>query len=253
MAARPRSEPFAERACPLGVCDGSGWILGPEDVARPCECREQRLKRGRVRGVASAIPPRYRGVSFDRPPVSDMGRDMTTRHVVNAVQSFVDDLEGNLGAGKGMWLMGNTGTGKTTLGMLVAKTALAAGRSVAVYFTPKLLTQIRQTYQATESEDAYDAFFQRLTSVDLLYIDDLGSERHTDWVVEQLYALVNERYENQRSMLVTSNAGKDVEEGRRQLEEQIGSRTVSRLIEICDDPLPLFGADRREQARAVGA
>ncbi len=248
-----RSEPFREVACPLGVCDGSGWILGPEDVARECECRAPRLKRGRVRGVASVIPPRYRGVSFDRPPVSDMSRDMTTRHVVNAVQSFVDGLDENLDAGKGMWLMGNTGTGKTTLGMLVAKTALAAGKTVAVYFTPKLLTQIRQTYQATESEDAYEAFFKRLTSVDLLYIDDLGSERHTDWVVEQLYALVNERYENQRSMLVTSNARQDVEEGRKQLEEQIGSRTVSRLIEICDDPLPLFGPDRREQARAVGA
>ena len=102
--------------------------------------------------------------------------------------------------------------------MLVAKTALAAGKTVAVYFTPKLLTQIRQTYQASESEDAYDAFFKRLTSVDLLYIDDLGSERHTDWVVEQLYALVNERYENQRSMLVTSNAGnadQDIDTGRK--------------------------------------
>lgn len=253
MAARPRSEPFAERACPLGACDGSGWILGPEDVARPCECREERLKRGRIRGVASAVPPRYRGVSFDRPPVSDMSRDMATRHVVNAVRGYVDALDENLDAGRGMWLMGNTGTGKTTLGMLVAKAALAAGRTVAVYFTPKLLTQIRQTYQATESEDAYDAFFRRLTSVDLLYIDDLGAERHTDWVVEQLYALVNERYENQRAMLVTSNARRDVEEGRAQLEEQIGSRTVSRLIEICDDPLPLFGPDRREQARAVGA
>jgi DNA replication protein DnaC len=249
----PRSEPFAEQACPLGACDGSGWILGPEDVARPCECREQRLKRGRIRGVASVIPPRYRGVSFERPPVSDMNRDMTTRHVVNAVQGFVDGLDRNLAAGKGMWLMGNTGTGKTTLGMLVAKSALAAGKTVAVYFTPKLLTQIRQTYQATDSEDAYEAFFKRLTSVDLLYIDDLGSERHTDWVVEQLYALVNERYENQRSMLVTSNAAQDVEEGRKQLEGQIGSRTVSRLIEICDDPLPLFGPDHRDQARAVGA
>jgi DNA replication protein DnaC len=245
MAARPRSEPFAERACPLGVCDGSGWVLGPEDVARPCECREQRLKRGRVRGVASAIPPRYRGVSFDRPPVSDMSRDMTTRHVVNAVQAFVDDLEENLAAGKGMWLMGNTGTGKTTLGMLVAKAALAASKSVAVYFTPKLLTQIRQTYQATESEDAYDAFFRRLTSVDLLYIDDLGAERHTDWVVEQLYALVNERYESQRSMLVTSNAEKDVSDGQQQLEDQIGKRTISRLLEICGDPQQLFGDDKR--------
>jgi DNA replication protein DnaC len=229
MAAIPRSEPFAQRACPVGACDGSGWILGPEDVARPCECREQRLKRGRVRGVASVIPPRYRGVSFERPPVSDMNRDMTSRHVVNAVQAFVDGLDENLAAGRGLWLMGNTGTGKTTLGMLVAKSALAAGKTVAVYFTPKLLTQIRQTYQATDSEDAYEAFFKRLTSVDLLYIDDLGSERHTDWVVEQLYALVNERYENQRSMLVTSNAKQDVDEGRRQLEDQAESLVVCRV------------------------
>jgi DNA replication protein DnaC len=135
--------------------------------------------------------------------------------------------------------------------MLIAKTALAAGRTAAVYFTPKLLTQIRQTYQATDSEDAYEAFFKRLTSVDLLYIDDLGSERHTDWVVEQLYALVNERYENQRSVLVTSNARADAGAGLQELEEQIGSRTVSRLVEICGDPLPLFGTDQRVEARAA--
>jgi len=263
MPAVARNEPFRSAgACSLGVCDGSGWILGPEDVARECECRAERLKQARVRGIASGIPPRYRGVSFDRPPVSDMERDMGSRGVVRAVRAFADDLEPNLAAGRGLWLMGNTGTGKTTLAMLLAKEALAAGKTVAVYFTPKLLTQIRQTYQATESEDAYDAFFKRLTSVDLLYIDDLGSERHTDWVVEQLYALVNERYENQRSMLVTSNAdieekkGKGaiapVEQGQEQLRKQIGPRTVSRLIEICGDPLPLFGPDRRFEAQAAG-
>lgn len=251
MPAIARSEPFREQACPLGVCDGSGWILGPEDVARPCECRAQRLRKGRSRGVASAIPARYRGVSFERPPVSDMARDMTSRHVVQAARDFCENLDRNLGEGSGLWLMGDTGTGKTTLGMLVASQALAAGKSVAVYFTPKLLNRIRQTYQEAESENAYTAFFDQVTSVDLLYIDDLGSERHTDWVVEQLYAVINERYENRRSVLVTSNAPDDVVSGAKELREQIGSRTVSRLIEMCGDPLPLFGPDHREQAKAA--
>ncbi|HET9196884.1 MAG TPA: ATP-binding protein [Solirubrobacterales bacterium] len=251
MPAIARSEPFREQACPVGVCDGSGWILGPEDVARPCECRAERLNRGRSRGVASAIPARYRGVSFERPPVSDMAHDMEKRIAVMHARDYVENLDANIAAGRGVWFMGGTGTGKTTLGMLIAKEALAANKTVGVYFTPKLLTRIRQTYQEAESEDAYGQFFRRVTSVDLLYIDDLGSERHTDWVVEQLYAVINERYENQRPMLVTSNAEGDVDQGQRQLEDQIGRRTVSRLIEICETPLPLFGSDQRYRTRAA--
>src|SRR4051794_13506864 len=244
MPAIARSEPFREQVCPLGVCDGSGWILGPEDVARPCKCRAQRLRKGRARGVASAIPARYRGVSFDRPPVADMARDMTSRHVVQAARDFCENLDRNLEEGNGLWLMGDTGTGKTTLGMLVASQALAADKTVAVYFTPKLLNRIRQTFQEANSENAYTVFFDQVTSVDLLYIDDLGSERHTDWVVEQLYAVINERYENQRPTLVTSNAEGDIgAAGQKQLEAQVGRRTIARLVEICRDPLPPLGSD----------
>jgi DNA replication protein DnaC len=238
MAAIPRSEPFAERACPLAACDGSGWILGPEDVARPCECREQRLKRGRVRGVASTIPPKFRGVSFDRPPVSDMS-DTVLQRVRRFIRKLdVDELDERLDAGRGLWLFGDTGTGKTTLAMLISKAALEARRSVAIYSLPKLLARIRRTYDAEPGGDSYLAFFERLTSVDLLHIDDLGAEKRSDWVLEQLYALINERYETERSVLITTNLPHD------QLEEQIGQRTVSRLSQMCDE-VPLFGDDRR--------
>jgi DNA replication protein DnaC len=233
-----RSEPFSQAACPLGVCDGSGWILGPEDVARPCECREARLKKGRNRGVASVIPPRYRGVSFERPPVSDMARDLKTKAAVGEVHAFVDSIDDKLDSGRGLWVFGDTGTGKTTLAMLISKAAIESGRSVAIYSLPKLLARIRQTYDAEPGGDSYLAFFERLTSVDLLHIDDLGAEKRSDWVLEQLYALVNERYEAQRSMLITTNLAHE------ELEEQIGARTVSRLSQVCDQ-VALFGDDRR--------
>jgi DNA replication protein DnaC len=230
----------ADRACPLGMCDGSGWILGPEDVARPCECRERRIAKSRSRGVASVVPPKYRGVSFDRPPITELEPT-----VVRVVREFVDDLEGNLAAGRGLWLMGDVGTGKTSLAMLVSKMALERGRSAAIYSLPRLLGRIRRTYDADTGEQTYDDFIERLTEVDLLHIDDLGAEKSSEWVLEQLYAIVDSRYEQERSMVVTTNLDQPA------LEEQIGARTVSRLVEICGDPLPLFGDDLRY--RVAGA
>jgi DNA replication protein DnaC len=235
--ARGADEP--QQACPLGVCDGSGWILGPEDVARPCECRERRLARRRARGVASAIPRKYRGVSLDRPPISDMERDPRRAPVYKAVKRYVEGIEERLDEGEGLWLMGDVGTGKTSLAMLVSKAAVEAGRTVAIYSLPRLLSRIRRTYDAEAGEQSYLEFFERLTEVDLLHIDDLGAEKRSDWVLEQLYAIVNERYESQRSVVVTTNLDQAP------LEEQIGPRTVSRLVEICNDPLPLYGDDMR--------
>jgi DNA replication protein DnaC len=231
--------PGERPACPLGVCDGSGWVLGPEDVARPCECREGRLKRQRARGVASAIPARYRGVSLDRPPISEMASDPSRAPVYEAVREFAAAVSERLDAGRGLWLMGDVGTGKTSLAMLVSKSALEAGRTVAIYSLPRLLARIRRTYDADAGEDSYLDFFERLTSVDLLHIDDLGAEKSSDWVLEQLYAIVDERYEAERSIVVTTNLDQA------KLEAQIGPRTVSRLLEICGDPLPLFGDDLR--------
>ena len=137
--------------------------------------------------------------------------------MVTAVRAFADESTSALDEGRGLWLMGDVGTGKTTLAMLVSKAAAEAGQSVAIYSLPRLLARIRRTYDAESGEDSYLEFFQRLTSVDLLHIDDLGAEKRTDWVLEQLYAIVDERYESQRSMVVTTNLDQA------SLEEQIGA------------------------------
>jgi DNA replication protein DnaC len=222
-------------ACKLGVCDGSGWIVGPENVARPCECRESLVAKRRARGVSSVIPRRFRDASFEL-----ARNDGIAPAVLDAVREFTDQIEDRLETGKGLWLMGDVGTGKTTLAMLVSKAAAEAGRTVAIYSLPRLLARIRRTYDAEPGEDSYLQFFDRLTSVDLRPIDALGAEKRSDWVLEQLYAIVDERYQSQRSMVVTSNL--DYE----QLKEQIGSRVVSRLTEMCEE-LPLHGDDMRNR------
>jgi DNA replication protein DnaC len=225
--------------CRLGICDGSGWILGPEDVARPCDCRSRMVAKARLRGVDSVIPAKYRGVSFDRPPVTQMNEI-----VVRRVRDYCGSIDENLDAGRGLWFYGSSGTGKTTLAMLISRIALEAGRSVAIYSLPKLLARIRRTFDAESGEQSYSDLFERLATVDLLHIDDLGAENRTEWVLEQLYALVNERYEAQRALVVTTN----LEE--HDLEDQIGGRVVSRLVEMCGDPLPLFDDDRRMRVSA---
>ena len=228
-------------SCPLAKCDGTGWIDSDGGAVEPCECRSIVRTRSRARGLASAIPARYRGVSFDRPPLSDMARQPETRNVVAAARDYADHIGERLDEGSSLWLTGDVGTGKTTLAMAVSAAAAHAGRSVAIYSLPRLLARIRRTYDAESGEDSYLAFFERLASVDLLHVDDLGAEKRSDWVLEQLYAIVDERYGAQRSMVVTTNLEETA------LEQQIGQRTVSRLVEMCGDlgPLGVQGRDNR--------
>ena len=218
------------------------------------------------------------------------------------VRAFVRSIDDNLDAGRGLWFDGPSGTGKTSLAILVAKAAKDAGRSYAVYPVPRLLAEIKRTFDR-DSSDNYLAFFRRLCSVDVLVLDDLGAEKQTEWVLEQLYSIVNERWQDRRSIVVTTNlpdpdperpAGylrrarassatrrgrtrrrprhrrpahphraaraRDGEVGARgrgeldpiaRLRKQIGARTVSRLMEICDDPIPIQGPDLRMAAQGA--
>jgi DNA replication protein DnaC len=222
--------------CPYDECDGSGFVVDREAfTTRPCRCRPQRVAAAKARRLSAVIPKRYRGVSFDRPPVS-----LIDPQVVGEVRRYVADIGANLDRGRGLWLMGDVGTGKTTLAMLVSKVALDAGRTVAIYSLPRLLSELRKTFE--ESSDlSYLQLLDSLAEVDLLHIDDVGAERSSEWVLEQLYAIVNARYEDEKAVVLTTN----LDEAR--LREQITERTVSRLVEMCGDPLPLFGPDQRRE------
>jgi DNA replication protein DnaC len=224
--------------CSFGMCDGSGFLYDEAtNTAYDCRCRPQRVAHAKARSLSAVIPRRYRDVSFDRPPVSDIDPQ-----IVAATRRYAATVEDQLEAGRGLWFMGPPGTGKTTLAMLVSQAALRAGRSVAIYSLPRLLNEIRDTHRA---ERSHVDLLDRLTEVDLLHIDDVGAERTTDWVLEELYSIVNGRYEDERAIVITTNI---LDRGA--LCEQITARTVSRLTEMCDE-LPLLGHDHRMDLRTA--
>ncbi len=221
--------------CPFEKCDGSGWLYDEaSNTAYDCRCRPQIVARAKSRSLSAVIPALYRDVAFDRFPVTEMDPA-----IVTATRRYADRIEEKLDSGRGLWFMGPNGTGKTTLAMLITQAALKAGRTAARYTLPDLLRQIRQTFETGSHVD----LFKQLTAVDLLHIDDIGAQQSTPWVLEELYSIVNARYEEQRSMVITTNIlDRDV------LREQITERTVSRLTEMCDE-LPLLGHDHRLDLR----
>jgi DNA replication protein DnaC len=252
-------------ACQLGLCDGSGFVVDEAtNTATDCRCRASRIARKRAASLEGRIPKRYRGASFDRPPVLGMPEP-----VVSAVRGYVRNLRARLDEGRGLWLVGDVGTGKTTLAMIVSGAALEAGYSVAIYSLPRLLNLIRDE---VGSENSLLDLLDRLSSVDLLHIDDLGAQHTTPWRLEQLYSIVDARYQAGRPIIATTNLMPDelakqmgrqilttvTEDGDGQTSEErrvvsndasevVGHRIVSRLIEMCGDPLTLYGEDKRQE------
>jgi DNA replication protein DnaC len=192
------------------------------------------MARKRAAAVAGRLPRRFRGVSFDREPVASMNDTL-----LREVRAYVRHIDERLDEGRGIWFVGNVGTGKTTLAMLISKAAMEADRTVAIYSLPRLLGMLRDTYD-DDAQFSLNELIGQLCSVDLLHIDDVGAEQSSSWVLEQLYTIVNTRYEDGRAILLTTNLD------RKELEDQIGARTVSRIYEICGgDPLPMWGDDHR--------
>lgn len=242
MAVSPRVDP-----CPYDRCDGSGIVVDWDaNESYRCRCWPERVARRRARRLSREIPRKFRNLSFDREPIPSIERAAPVQ--VRAVRQFCARIDEMLDQGRGMWFLGSPGTGKSHLAYLISQHALAANRSVAIYTGPRLLDEIRRTYSDEEPGSTLD-LIDRLTSVELLHIEDLAVARPTDWVLEQLYNIINGRYENQKSIIFTCDLTGDEEEPGPirpdDLARHITARNFSRLMEMCGDPIPLMGPDHR--------
>ena len=111
---------------------------------------------------------------------------------------------------------------------------------------PELLDYIRQGITSAEKAKIAADILDAAKAVDVLVLDDLGAEKPSSWVAEQLFILVNARYEKQLTMIVTTNLNTGG------LINQVSQRIMSRLIEMTS-PVTMKNAGdyRLKMAKAI--
>ena len=173
----------------------------------------------------SRIPPKLESCTFENYMVGDLERPL------QAAKSVMQEIPTTQ---KSAILGGPNGCGKTHLAAAALKKSLEMGRAGVFILVPELLQQIRDNL---ENGGACD--IERIAKdVDILVLDDFGSERTTDWVGERLFMLIDHRYTHRKQTIITTNA-----ENADQLDMMIGDygkRITSRLYEMVEEKKRLW-------------
>jgi DNA replication protein DnaC len=220
---------------------GGEWYYHP--CTPECEAkndrREWELMRRNARVGAlrekSGLSKRMKGYTLTsfKPYVSP-----AAARAMEKVQEYLKDWEENRSTGHGLYFVGDVGTGKTHLAVAVMNELIARKRVPALFVTvPELLDNMRGTYNNPGRD--IDEWMDSVKNADLLLLDDLGAERANDWVRERIFVIVNHRYREELPTIFTSNTGP------KDLAAQLGERTASRIISMCDW-ISLEGEDYRE-------
>jgi len=121
--------------------------------------------------------------------------------------------------------MGEVGTGKTHLLEAIGHAALAYGQTVRYLYMPEALERLRGTFGDRADQQLYD-LIEDWQNASLLLLDDLGIGNTTEWSIAQIGTLVDERYRNNRRLVVATNLG-----SREAMEGRCGLRVADRLFD----------------------
>jgi DNA replication protein DnaC len=223
------------------LCDDTGWkpVDDENGVRRVVRCDCRRAQAGQLRLASANIPKRYQHCTI----ANFTAYNDKLKRATRAAQALAEEFPV---VGKGLFLEGQPGVGKTHLAVAVLRRVIErTGARGLFYDTRELLKLIRSTYdpaiRTTESE-----VLRPVMTADLLVLDDLGAEKTSEWVEETMNLIVNTRYNERRTTIFTSNY-EDIPDDTdiNSLTFRIGHRMRSRLHEMCDF-FELDGADYRE-------
>ena len=237
--------------CP--ICEGAGLRVVERAngvrVAEPCECR---VDRRSTRMIEQArIPQRYAHCRLDEYVPNYAGNNRSLNAALLQARSFVKaypfDTNGN-----GLLLTGSIGVGKTHLAVGILQALVSERGAKGLFFDYRdLLKQVQNSYNrnvdVTELEILRPVF-----EAEVLVLDELGASKPTDWVWDTVAHILNTRYNDRRTTIITTNYANlppldptTTRSREETLGDRIGERMRSRLAEMCVR-IEMSGSDFRQ-------
>lgn len=188
-----------------------------EEKKRQEEYEEQMRRINRMK-EASMMDKKYREVTFDKYEVRE-----ENKKVFEMAKKYADRFQDMYKKNQGLLLYGPVGTGKSF-------TAACIGNYLLNNAKPIIMTSFVKILQDIWENDREAEYITILNSVSLLIIDDLGTERETDYALEKVYNIIDSRVRANKPMIITSNLElNDMME----CEDIRKKRIYDRILECC--------------------
>lgn len=163
--------------------------------------------------------------------------DGSTPVITNAMKAYVDNFGEFRKNGKGLLLYGDVGTGKTFYAACIVNALIDRGYPCLMTNFSRLTNQIAGMWEGKQE------YIDGLNMFALIAIDDLGVERDTEYMNENVTTIIDSLYRAKVPMIITSNyTPKQLTESA----EIRKKRVYDRMLERCH-PVKVNGASRRKE------
>jgi len=217
-----------------------------------CDCRLQARGRGLLTGAR--IPKRY-----EHCELSNFEFDGPHRLLANARMAACRFVEEYPVDNTGLLIIGSIGVGKTHLAVGIIKELIVSkGIACLFYDYRELLKQIQNSYNDSVKATELDVL-RPVFETEVLVLDELGAVKPTEWVWDTVSLILNTRYNDNRTTIITTNfddrpagavAGPRAAAREETLGDRIGERMRSRLHEMCRI-VNMKGEDFRQTIRSA--
>jgi len=243
----------AAEVCPL--CEGTGWksvASGSDRRVTRCDCRVQARSEALLK--AARIPKRYEHCELSNFDYEGPHQALFPARM--AACKFVEEYPVD---NTGLLLIGTIGVGKTHLAVgIIKELILSKGTGCLFYDYRELLKEIQNSYNESVKVTELDVL-RPVFETEILVLDELGAVKPTEWVWDTVSLILNTRYNDNRTTIITTNfddkpagtiggprgAARDETLG-----DRIGERMRSRLHEMCRI-IKMEGEDFRQKFRSA--